>query len=221
MSDLIKTASESLDGVDTSSIRVGQSSSGSSISSQSANAGRNFNTMLERLSWEVYNNKKTLQEASAEIDGSRNALKADLEQQKAQKIAAYEEATIDLRVASAQGDRSENAEYTAATEALQKLRMALGNIEAQLKSMESKDDECEYVPIGMIVMYTTFLLKDNKGEVFVFKMYPDNVSDIDGCMIAKNGNLGTALWLKQPGDVVSVTHNITGKEFKYEILGVY
>ena len=164
---------------------------------------------------------KLLMEESKKIDEGFAGLQSDLLNQRAETLKKIDLETENLKKASAMGDRSENAAFTDAVDELKRLRVTLSNIDLQIKSMGSREVGKKYVPIGMIVLYSTFVLQDNYGEKFIFKMCPENVSDLDRKMLAKNSPIGKMLWLKEKGDQVKLEHGRTGEMITYTVLEVY
>lgn len=162
----------------------------------------------------------SLKEASATITANLTKLSKELRDQKQDFINQIAEKTNDLRRASEQGDRSENAEFTEALEKLQQLQAALRDIDTRLESMDV-DTEADYKPIGMIVKYSTFRIRDNEGVEYVFKLYPDNVSDLEKNIMAKNSRIAQALWLKGVGDTVSVMHDGANIINTYTVIDLY
>ena len=163
-----------------------------------------------------------LKEKSREISESLKALENDLKTQREITYQSIEETREDVKVASAMGDRSENVAFSDAVQKLQQLQTTMASIEQRLKLMKNiKDTDEEYVPIDMIVMYSTFKIRDSFGEVFIFKMYPEGVSDIDRNILDKNSPLGKLLWRRVIGDVITLNHKVTGEPIDYTILEIY
>ena len=99
-----------------------------------------------------------LKEQSKKISERLAALIQELEDQKNNTIMLLEKTTEEFKEASAQGDRSENAAFTEATTKLSMYNVTLSLIDTRIRSIKYKVQEEKYVPIGMIVTYTTVLL---------------------------------------------------------------
>ena len=128
----------------------------------------------------------------------------------------------DLKDASSQGDRSENAAFTAATEKAQDLQIQYANIEMQINEIEKLRKEENYKPIGMVVYYTTVLLEvPEKNREFVLKLYPGSVANIDKGILARNCPVGQAIWRKTKGESFYVPDRMTGAPLKYIIKDIY
>ena len=56
--------------------------------------------------------------------------------------------------------------------------VTLSLIDTRIRSIKYKVQEEKYVPIGMIVTYTTVLLRVQDGREFIVKLYPEGVSDV-------------------------------------------
>lgn len=166
--------------------------------------------------------KEELKKKSREISLSRHSLKEKLLTQRAELLDNIEKTREDVKVASAMGDRSENAAFSDAVQQLQNQQTMLITVETQLKANEAvNDDPDSYYPIDMIVLYSTFLLRDSFNEEFIFKMYPDGVSDIDQNILDRRSPLGELLWRKQKGDVVGLEHKDSGDVINYTVIEVY
>lgn len=163
---------------------------------------------------------KSLEEISKEISIRFQKIKEDAVEQKQKIILDIEKNAEELKKAAEKGDRSENAEYSAAVEKASLLSVALSDLDARLKMMDKVDDEDQYEPIGMVVMYSTVRFSHGSQE-FIYKIYPEGVSDISNGILAKDAPIGRMLWLKEPGEEVSLEHRITGDILKYRIEEVY
>ena len=136
-----------------------------------------------------------------------------------------ESTTDDLKVASAQGDRSENAEYTNAVEKIARLTSDIAGIIEQLDEL-STVNEASYAPIGRVVMYSTVLLsywrsETSEREQITFKVYPGNISDIERGVLAKNSPVGKQVWLRGEGAQFTLLNRRTGKPVRYRIDMIY
>lgn len=163
---------------------------------------------------------KPLKEISEEISIKFKQIKEKAIEKKLEIIKDIEKTTEELRVASEKGDRSENAEFSAAVDKLQLLNASLSNLDDRLKMMNKVSGEDDYEPINMIVMYSTVRFT-HEGREFIFKIYPEGVSDLSSGIIAKDDPIGRMLWLKEPGDEISLEHRVTGDVLKYKIEEVY
>ena len=163
-----------------------------------------------------------LQAKSKEISENLVKLKEELIQQRQIILDETEENLRDLKEASSQGDRSENAAFTAATEKAQDLQIQFANVEKQINEIENMRKESNYKNIGMVVYYTTVLLEvPARNKQFVLKLYPNGVSDIDKGILARNCAVGQAIWQKAVGDSFYVVDKMTGEDLQYVIKDFY
>jgi len=161
-----------------------------------------------------------LQEKSKEISECLSNLKKSLITRKEEVQVKIENTLEDLRKASEMGDRSENAAFTQAVEDLGKLNGEVAAIEKQIAEIELVDDESRYNSIGIVVYYTTVRLR-TKGQEFVVKLYPNEISDIENGILAYKDTIGKYLWHKKKGDKFTVPHRVTGDLLEYEIVDLY
>lgn len=163
-----------------------------------------------------------LKAKSKEISESLSKLKGELYHNREIIQIEMEKNLQDLKDASSKGDRSENAAFTAATEKAQDLTIQLANIEKQINDINSVRKEENYRNIGMVVYFTTVLLRvPSKNKSFVLKLYPKGVSDIAKGILAKDCDVGKAIWQKRKGDEVYVVDKRTGEDLKYIIEDFY
>ena len=166
-----------------------------------------------------------LKARSEEISNSFLKLRQNLVEQKKEVVKDIDQATTDLQKASAEGDHRENADYSKAIKDLQILSINARNLEVQLKELEFANEPEQYQPIGIVVMYSTVrLLVECEGkpsQELVYKVYPNSISDIASGILAKDSMLGTAIWMKTVGTVVTLNHRLTGDPIQYKILEIY
>lgn len=160
-----------------------------------------------------------LRDISTEITNSLVEWKQELDKQLKNTIIDIDKTTEDMKVASAMGDRSENAAFTTAVEKLSQLNVQLTNISQQLRELNNVDDT-DYEPIGMAVLYSTIRLEANNQE-FIYKLYPGNLSSLERRVLAQNSRVGQGLWKKQVGDTFVVEHRITRDPIIYTIKEIY
>lgn len=161
-----------------------------------------------------------LKQESLRISGNLQRFRERLISHREQIIDEMSRNLEDLKEASNQGDRSENAAFTSAVEKVSELNGQLANVEKQLAEINSITDEDRYKPIGMVVLYSTVLLRTVIGDI-VLKLYPGEVSSIEDGILAQNVPVGKAIWAKEKGDTFSVRHKVTGEQVVYEILDLY
>ena len=162
-----------------------------------------------------------LKEQSKKISERLAALIQELEDQKNNTIMLLEKTMEEFKEASAQGDRSENAAFTEATTKLSMYNVTLSLIDTRIRSIKYKVQEEKYVPIGMIVTYTTVLLRVQDGREFIVKLYPEGVSDVVRGIFSTDSPLGVALWKKEIGDIITLEHKTTGELIQYTIIDIY
>lgn len=163
---------------------------------------------------------ENLRDISAKISSSLIEWKKELDEQKKSIIVDIEHTTEDMKVASAMGDRSENAAFTTAVEKLSQLNTQLTNVSKQLRDLANVDDTKEYEHIGVVVMYSTVRLSMN-GEEFIYKLYPGKLSSMERRILAQESKVGRSIWMKRVGDVFAVEHRITKDPVVYRIEEIY
>lgn len=161
-----------------------------------------------------------LKEASIQISEKLDALRKKLYEDKEKVNREIADNLEDLKAASAKGDHSENAAFTNAIEKLGALNGQLALIIKQISEIEAMDGESRYKPIGMVVYFTTMLLQQGTTEL-VLKLYPGEISAIEDGVLAEKCELGRAIWNKEIGDVVTLTHRVTGNPITYKIVDMY
>lgn len=161
-----------------------------------------------------------LKQVSQEITDKFIALRTNDEHEKLRILKEMETTAEEMRKAAEQGDRSENAEYTAAVDKLSLLNIQISDVDERLSRMLQVDLEEEYVPIGMVVMYSTVRL-EVEGKTYVYKVYPEGISEITQNILDKESRLGRAIWKKRVGDVVYLKHRITGAAVAHKIVDIY
>ena len=162
-----------------------------------------------------------LQEESKKIFDNAKRLKQKLLDTRKELLENIDSITQDIQEAKAGGDLSENAEFTESINALKQATAELQNNDGLLSVMSADFDKVQYKPIGMIILYSTFRLRDSYGREFIFKLFPEDITDIEQHILAKNSRLGKALWLKEAGNTVHVEHRETKDDIEYTVLEVY
>lgn len=165
-----------------------------------------------------------LKKASKQISESVVVLKQELEQQKLRTIKSIEEVTEELKSPTAQTDKRENAAFS---DAISKLSLENATLKVLNRNIEviKKLKEVNYKSIQMVVLYSTVLLRlDCSGKEtreFYYKLFPEGVSDLEKHILAKDSPVGQAIWLKEVGESVTLTHKVTGELLHYTIVDVY
>lgn len=162
-----------------------------------------------------------LQQESLRISDNLVKLQNELENQKAETIKAIDDMTEEFKIASAQGDHSENAAFSEAKSKLSMYNVTLSILDTRLKSIANKVDESNYKSIGLVTLYSTVKLEIPDGREFVYKLYPEGVSDINKGILAADSPVGRAIWLKEVGDIVTLEHIVTGEPIRYKIKDIY
>jgi transcription elongation GreA/GreB family factor len=162
----------------------------------------------------------SLEDVSRSISDSLASWKSELEGKKKEILSDIEQTTEDMKVASAMGDRSENAAFVNAVEKLSQLNAQLLNVNSQLKDLLQVTTAENYEPIGMIVLYSTVRLSVN-GEEITLKLYPGKLSSIERKILAQESIVGRAMWQKSVGDEFTVEHRVTRESIRYKILEIY
>ncbi len=163
-----------------------------------------------------------LKDAGRDISNRLAAYKQELRSMKVAITEDIEKTTVDLKEAAALGDLRENAEFTAAVEKLSQLNARLNNLLEQLKDIEDIDGEENYENIGMIVLFSTVKVRlKETGEVFIFKLYPGNVSKVEEGIVSVESPVGKNIWFKVKGSVFTVEHAVTGEPIEFEIEDFY
>lgn len=136
----------------------------------------------------------------------------------------------DYRQAISMGDLSENAAYTDAIDDLQKIGVEMHIVRERVLRLkgalsytytpDNKEDSC-------IRALCTFVLIPVKNGIdmtdacMVFKVVP-NVSMTDNHILSTASDIYSKRLIgKKTGDVISVTHRITGEEHYYKIGEIY
>lgn len=161
---------------------------------------------------------------SGEISESLSQLREELIQVIQEYDKEIKEAQIALQRAYEMGDLRENAEFDAALQRCSTLGYSRGLAEQKLRSINGVgEDEKNYEPIGMVVMYSTVLLTNDRdtGVEFVFKLYPADVSDLGRRILSVDSPIGKLLYLRNVGDVFNTEHRVTGVKRRWKVEAVY
>lgn len=179
-------------------------------------------TEMESLTNEVINGRMTLQEVSNKIDTYLSELEAKLLDDLKKTQQEIEETTQELNKAIAMGDLSENAEFSAAVKQLKELRIAYVTINTRLNAIGSNRKKSNYQHIGLIVVGTTVQLHDEVNNIdYVFKLFPENISDVNNGIIDSLSRIGKAIFRKEKGQTVIVEDHMTGFLITYRIVDLY
>lgn len=163
-----------------------------------------------------------LKAISESISKSIKDLKVDLQEQKVNKLDELDRLTTEYKIASAQGDRSENAAFTEAVDGMGKCAGELASINKQIALLDNLTEEDSYEPINLVVLFSTVRLKViDTGEEFVYKLYPKGISDLDRKIISEDSPVGKLLMRKEVGDIISIEMPLQGKVIKYQVMDIY
>lgn len=164
-----------------------------------------------------------LKEESRRIGQSFKDLIVSLSAQHEDAVKKKEEIMEVLQKAVSEGDLSENSAYTAAVDDLSVCTRNIVSLRDSIRNAEAvKEDFSSYEPIGMVVLYTTVLLRrDDTGEEYVVKLYPEGVSDLEKGIISKDSPIGNAIWHKEKGDSFHLSHRATGEDILWKIVDIY
>ena len=163
----------------------------------------------------------TLQEESKRIALNLEKLKEELEEQRVAMLLAIDKMSKEYRYASAQGDLRENAAFTEAQSKLSMYNLTLNTIDARLQSIVKGFDSVNYRPIGLVTLFSTLRLRLPGDRSFVFRLYPEGISDVGKGIISIDSPVGKGLWLKEQGSTITITHRITGEPIQYYIEDIY
>ena len=163
-----------------------------------------------------------LKTISESISKSIKDLKVDLQEQKVNKLDELDRLTTEYKIASAQGDRSENAAFTEAVDGMSKCTSELASINKQIALLDNLTEEDSYEPINLVVLFSTVRLKViDTGEEFVYKLYPEGISDLERKIISEDSPVGKLLMRKEVGDIISIEMPLQGKVIKYQVIDIY
>lgn len=164
-----------------------------------------------------------LKRRSAEISQSMSVLRDELARKLEKYDAELREAQVAMQKAYEMGDLRENAEFDAAVSRCGTLSYSRLLVKQQLEVINAIDTDEEYVPIGMVVMFSTVLLVNDRDirKKFIFKLYPEGVSDLDRGILSLDSPIGRALYLKSAGAEFETEHRVTGEKRKWQIKAVY
>ena len=142
-------------------------------------------------------------------------MKAELEQ-----LETVERPKITQQIAEARdkGDLSENAEYDAAKEAQGMLEMRISKLKDVISTSKIIDESQLYTKKFSIL--TTVKLKNNATkQEQVFKLVPDNESDLKTGKISVNTPIAKGLLGKAVGETAEITLP-NGNKLSFEVLDI-
>ncbi|MCS3868141.1 transcription elongation factor GreA [Chryseobacterium ginsenosidimutans] len=142
-------------------------------------------------------------------------MKAELEQ-----LETVERPKITQQIAEARdkGDLSENAEYDAAKEAQGMLEMRISKLKDVVVSSKVIDES--QLDTSKVSILTTVKLKNNAtNQEQVFKLVPDNESDLKTGKISVNTPIAKGLLGKVIGDTADITLP-NGNKLSFEVLDI-
>ncbi|CAH0287705.1 transcription elongation factor GreA [Chryseobacterium sp. WG14] len=142
-------------------------------------------------------------------------MKAELEQ-----LETVERPKITQQIAEARdkGDLSENAEYDAAKEAQGMLEMRISKLKDAVASSKIIDES--QLDTSKVSILTTVKLKNNAtNQEQVFKLVPDNESDLKTGKISVNTPIAKGLLGKVIGETAEITLP-NGNKLSFEVLDI-
>ncbi|MDQ0591668.1 transcription elongation factor GreA [Chryseobacterium ginsenosidimutans] len=142
-------------------------------------------------------------------------MKAELEQ-----LETVERPKITQQIAEARdkGDLSENAEYDAAKEAQGMLEMRISKLKDIVSTSKIIDES--QLDTSKVSILTTVRLKNNAtNQEQIFKLVPDNESDLKTGKISVNTPIAKGLLGKVIGDTADITLP-NGNKLSFEVLEI-
>ena len=142
-------------------------------------------------------------------------MKAELEQ-----LETVERPNITQQIAEARdkGDLSENAEYDAAKEAQGMLEMRISKLKDVISTSKIIDES--QLDTSKVSILTTVKLKNNAtNQEQVFKLVPDNESDLKTGKISVNTPIAKGLLGKVVGETADITLP-NGNKLSFEVLDI-
>jgi transcription elongation factor GreA len=142
-------------------------------------------------------------------------MKAELEQ-----LETVERPKITQQIAEARdkGDLSENAEYDAAKEAQGMLEMRISKLKDVVVSSKIIDES--QIDTSKVSILTTVKLKNNAtNQEQIFKLVPDNESDLKTGKISVNTPIAKGLLGKAIGETADITLP-NGNKLSFEVLDI-
>jgi len=142
-------------------------------------------------------------------------MKAELEQ-----LETVERPKITQQIAEARdkGDLSENAEYDAAKEAQGMLEMRISKLKDVISSSKIIDES--QLDTSKVSILTTVKLKNNAtNQEQIFKLVPDNESDLKTGKISVNTPIAKGLLGKVIGETADITLP-NGNKLSFEVLDI-
>lgn len=170
---------------------------------------------------EEYSRGCTLKEISKRITESAATMEEEWRQSKQKKLEQSERVAKALQAALAQGDTSENAEYSEALSELQQIRGAIAIYDEKLQALCDLGNERRYESIGMVLLYSTVCLEDEDGIKYIFKVYPKGVSDLSRGIVSRDSTIVKAAWKHQTGDTFYAWNKGTNSTVRYIIKEIW
>ena len=142
-------------------------------------------------------------------------MKAELEQ-----LEKIERPKITQQIAEARdkGDLSENAEYDAAKEAQGMLEMRISKLK-DIVTTSKVIDETQLDTSKVSILTTVRLMNNDTKKEQVFKLVPDNESDLKSGKISVNTPIAKGLLGKVIGETAEITLP-NGNKLSFEILEI-
>lgn len=168
-------------------------------------------------------NELPIKEASKQISNNFRDKYLDLKNELSKSNLMIEDTVKEFKIASAQGDHSENAAYIDAKDKLTKLSVLKVYILKDLEDMEQMLPDSKYVPSSYIGFYSTFRIKclDGSEEITTWKVYPNSIYSIVPGVLSVKSYVYPLFCDKEVGDIVETINRASGEHIKYVILDIY
>ena len=170
---------------------------------------------------EEYSNGCTLQEISRRISESAGTMEEEWRNNKQKKLEQAEQVAKALQAALAQGDTSENAEYSEALSELQQIRGTIAIYDEKLQALCDLENEKRYEPIGMVLLYSTVCIEDENKSKYIFKIYPKGVSDLSRGIVSRDRAIIKAAWKCKVGDTFQAWNKGTNTNVAYTVKEIW
>lgn len=163
----------------------------------------------------------TLAEHSVKISGELVTMTENLNNEIANYISLTKSTTDEYRDALSQGDLRENAAFSESVDKLGRYSASLAEL-YKMRNCFNTVDESNYYPINIVVMYSTVrLLQINDNKEYIFKLFPAGVAAESVGILDSTSILGSALFRREVGDIVTIEHRVTKEPIMFEIKEIY
>ncbi len=109
-----------------------------------------------------------------------------------------------VRIAAAQGDRSENADYQYGKQRLREIDTRVEFLDKRLKAVTIIDPATSSAQAGRVAFGTWIRLEDDDGEETIYRIVGPDEFDVSRGFISMDSPVGRALLGKQEGSEVLV-----------------